>query len=316
MEKVILSLLSGEEAVKAGVSRTKLTSGKPAAMKGKLYLKVGEKIFSCPDTREGRDLLLSLTEKPASAVMPGNEKELCGLALESKDGSLPDGIPLFGVPLVCDRCVMLFRLIPDDGSACLHEVLKELAPLESKDILMEARSGEPVLIRRTERNELDEIVEYASALCGTVESETGLRLRVGIGSVVCTLGELGKSFREAGEALATGLKTAPEDSVYVYGRMMLERFLVRIPSDIVGAFRDEVFRGQKLSCELLETVDMFFRCDLNLSVTARKMFIHRNTLTYRLDKIQRATGLDIRKMRDALIFRLLTALPEDVGGEG
>ena len=97
---------------------------------------------------------------------------------------------------------------------------------------------------------------------------------------------------------------------------MLERLLSEIPAEKRQQFRRIVMNEQTeriLNEETLDTVNMFFASDLNMSDTARQMFIHRNTLTYRLDKIRKETGLDLRKFNDAVIFRILSAMPEDRG---
>ena len=102
--------------------------------------------------------------------------------------------------------------------------------------------------------------------------------------------------------------------VQVYGHQMLERMVEQIPPDVRRSLRKQVFGEhpeQILTEETRETAESFLESDLNLSVAARQMFVHRNTLTYRLDRIQRETGLNLRVFRDAVIFRMLMMMPEE-----
>ena len=115
-------------------------------------------------------------------------------------------------------------------------------------------------------------------------------------------------YREALEALATGDKYNNTHPVQVYGRQILERMAGEVSAETRKEMKRQ-FLGEHpetiLTDETRETAERFFEADLNLSVAARQMFIHRNTLTYRLDRIQKETGLDLRKFNDAAIFRLI-----------
>ena len=194
----------------------------------------------------------------------------------------------------------------DAGKGSIMEILRELAPLEEKDLLAEDGAGRALIIK--EGAETGEIEEFAMALIGTLESETGLRLKAGISNVHPRPEEWPAGYREAMEALATGEKFNLMHPVQVYGRQILERIVGEVSSETREEMKRQ-FLGEHpetiLTGETRETAERFFEADLNLSVAARQMFIHRNTLTYRLDRIQRDTGLDLRKFSDAAIFRLI-----------
>ncbi len=173
--------------------------------------------------------------------------------------------------------------------------------------------GEDTTALIKQGEDMEEAEEYAMALMDTAEGETGLRLEVGLGNVHEGLAEWKYGYREALTALDTGRVFHLRGPVQVYRRQTLERMLLDIPEEKRRGYRDTLFTEKMrkgLNRELLETAETFFECDLNLSDTARQMFIHRNTLTYRLDKIRKETGLDLRRFQDAVIFRALTALPE------
>ena len=184
--------------------------------------------------------------------------------------------------------------------------------MESSDLLAAFSEGMTVLIKQGES--IAEAGEFALALSDTVEEETGLRLTAGIGDPRRGPEDWAEGFREAYDALRIGEEFHLKGSVQVYRNQLLERLLREIPAEKRKEFRRIVMNEQTrraLNEETLETVNMFFASDLNMSDTARQMFIHRNTLTYRLDKIRKETGLDLRKFNDAAIFRVLTAMPED-----
>ena len=103
----------------------------------------------------------------------------------------------------------------------------------------------------------------------------------------------------------------PDDSIHVFRDLMLERFLMNVPREESLYYHGLLFNRKTAKLfneEMLQTIDMFFRKDLNLSDTARQLFIHRNTLVYRLDKVQRQTGLDLRHFDDAVTFKILCEL--------
>ena len=97
----------------------------------------------------------------------------------------------------------------------------------------------------------------------------------------------------------------------MFSKLVLERFLMELPQEISAYYHSLLFnrKTQRLfNEEMLYTIEMFFKKDLNLSDTARQLYIHRNTLVYRLDKVQRQTGLDLRKFEDAVTFKILMEL--------
>ena len=208
-------------------------------------------------------------------------------------------------------CVVLLR--PEEKpERPLTEILRELAPLEENDLLAEDGAGRALMIKAGADPE--EIAEFALALIDTVEGETGVRLKAGVSGVHGAPEEWPAGYREALEALETGDRFHPKAPVLVYSHQMLERMAAQIPAATRKALRRQVFGEHPeriLTEETVETAEHFFEADRNLSVAARRMCVHRNTLTYRLDRIRKETGLDLRVFRDAVIFRLVMMMPED-----
>jgi carbohydrate diacid regulator len=154
----------------------------------------------------------------------------------------------------------------------------------------------------------DELRQFACAVQETLMGEIALPVTVGIGEVAKTVADLHASYRQARRAIEIGRAFAPERTIHVYRSMMLERFLSDLSPEMAEHYHSLLFNrstARLFGEEMLYTIEMFFKKDLNLSDTARQLYIHRNTLVYRLDKVQRQVGLDLRKFEDAVTFKML-----------
>ena len=122
---------------------------------------------------------------------------------------------------------------------------------------------------------------------------------------------LAEAWAQAKGALALGQIFHPGEQLFVWSHLAEERVLSEIDPEKAAAYAGLLFNrrtARLFDDEMLETIETFMKKDLNLSDTARQMYIHRNTLVYRLDKVQRVTGLDLRRFDDAVTFRLLGQL--------
>lgn len=235
--------------------------------------------------------------------------ELTGSELEalSHEHQLPSDLK---------RCILVFHIVQTDNERA-YNLLKDITPLEDKDVLVDMDRHTAVLIKDvSEEDDVDEIAQFAQALQETLMGETAHQMTVGIGRSRHTMDELRESYMEARRAIEVGRIFKDEDSIYVYSRLILERFLMELPQDISAFYHSLLFnrKNQRLfNEEMLYTIDMFFKKDLNLSDTARQLYIHRNTLVYRLDKVQKQTGLDLRSFEDAVTFKILMELKKVSG---
>lgn len=215
------------------------------------------------------------------------------------------------------RCVMIFHIVQTDNERA-YDLLRDITPMQDKDVLIDMDRHSVVLIKdTTDEDTIEELTQYAQALQETLMGETAHQMTVGIGRSRHTLDELRESYAEARRAIEVGRSFKPEESIHVYSRLILERFLMELPQDVSAYYHSLLFnrKNQRLfNEEMLYTIDMFFKKDLNLSDTARQLYIHRNTLVYRLDKVQKQTGLDLRSFTDAVTFKILMELKK-VGGE-
>lgn len=206
------------------------------------------------------------------------------------------------------RAVLLIS-VKTPGVQAAETVLKNILPLDAQDMLVPMSRHTVALIKSMpQASDHEELYELAAAMQDTALSEEGLSLSIGIGDTAATPFELCKSYRQAQSAMEIGSVFHPGRSVFVSRTMLLERFLNDIPPDIALSYHQMLFSrktSRLFSEEMLDTINMFLSKDLNLSDTARQMYIHRNTLVYRLDKVQKQTGLDLRRFEDAMTFKLL-----------
>lgn len=208
------------------------------------------------------------------------------------------------IPMTMERCAILIH-----GA---QASIADLIEVGEEDVLIEMDRHALVLVKSMHDMEgYDDLVQLAEAIEQTIASETGETPTIGVGECRQTLGELGASYRAAWRALEIGRLYKPDQDVYAFGHLVLERYLSEIPKEICSRYHHLLFnrKTQRLfNEEMLHTIEMFFAKDLNLSDTARQLYIHRNTLVYRLDKIQRQTGLDLRRFEDAITFQTLLLL--------
>ena len=128
-----------------------------------------------------------------------------------------------------------------------------------------------------------------------------------LGTCVTGIKELAHSFKEAQVALEVGKVFDTEKTIISYENLGIARLIYQLPTTLCDMFLKEVFkRGsiESLDQETLFTIQKFFENNLNVSETARKLFVHRNTLVYRLEKIKKLTGLDLREFDDAIVFKV------------
>ena len=214
----------------------------------------------------------------------------------------------YHIPKQLRRCVVILHMVQvRDLSA--KEILEDIMPRNPHDMLVSMDRHTAALIKDAEGVEdLEEIREFAEALQETVIGETALNLTCGIGNFFRQIKDAHLSYHQARKALEVGDRFARQNSIHIYRSMLLERFLADLSPEKAGQYYSQLFNASTaklFSAEMLGTIDMFFRKDLNLSDTARQLYIHRNTLVYRLDKVQKLVGLDLRKFDDAVTFKLL-----------
>jgi len=191
------------------------------------------------------------------------------------------------------------------------DIIQNMFPDKQKDFVINIDESSIVLLREIKPENMQEpnngIEKVAKEIVDTVSAELYVKIVVGIGSVVNDIKDLSRSFKEAEAALEVGKVFDVEKSVMNYKNLGIGRIVYQLPTTLCEVFLQEVFSSgslESLDRESLTTIHSFFENNLNVSETSRKLFVHRNTLVYRLEKIKKLTGLDLREFEHAIIFRV------------
>ena len=158
-----------------------------------------------------------------------------------------------------------------------------------------------------EKEPLDEIDRIARMIEETLNAETSSRVYISSGTIVSDLKDVSRSYKEAKMALEVGKIFETEKFIVNYEKLGIGRLIYQLPLPLCRMFIKEVLHGLTMDDfddETLATVNKFFENNLNVSETSRQLYIHRNTLVYRLNKLQKMTGLDLRNFDDAIIFKI------------
>jgi carbohydrate diacid regulator len=191
------------------------------------------------------------------------------------------------------------------------DIMQSMFPDKSKDFIVSVDEKDIVLIRETKVDNIlqknEDIEKVAKEIVSTASSEFFTKVIVGIGSPVTEIKDLSRSFKEAQIALEVGKVFDNEKDVINYKNLGIGRIIYQLPTTLCEVFLQEVFRAgalESLDRESHMTILSFFENNLNVSETSRKLFVHRNTLVYRLEKIKKLTGLDLREFEHAIIFKV------------
>ena len=176
------------------------------------------------------------------------------------------------------------------------------------DFVTAVDEGHIILVKSLDStDDYDSIRSTAEMLVNTINTEAMVNVRISFGTIVSELKDVSQSYKEADMALDVGRIFYPERNILSYRELGIGRLIHQLPVSLCEMFLEEVFAGNAVDQfdeETLSTVDKFFENSLNISETARQLFVHRNTLVYRLEKIQKQTGLDVRVFEDALTFKI------------
>lgn len=196
-----------------------------------------------------------------------------------------------------------------ETNADAMDIIRNLFPVKGKDFITAVDESNIILVKDlTEDIDKEGILEeIASVVLDTLNSEALGKVRVASGSIVRDLKDISKSFKEAKMALDVGKIFYGEKYIIDYNRLGIGRLIYQLPLSLCKMYIEEIFKGiriEEFDEETLNTINKFFENSLNVSETSRQLYIHRNTLVYRLDKLQKNTGLDIRVFEDAITFKI------------
>ncbi len=189
-----------------------------------------------------------------------------------------------------------------------YEIIQNLITDKTKEYVIGISEQDIVIVKEVKPGENTETLEeYARELISTVQKKHNAKIVVGISSVVETLKDLARAYKEARISLEVGKVFDIERRIMSYENLGIGRLIYQLPVTLCEIFLGEVFKKgslESLDKETLMTVQSFFENTLNVSETSRKLFVHRNTLVYRLEKIRKLTGLDLREFDHAVTFKV------------
>lgn len=211
------------------------------------------------------------------------------------------------VQIEVPRVVFLVEIQSEQNSEA-SEMLRGLFSVQSGDYITSVDSNNIVLIKALpQTDQAEEMASIASTIVDMMNTEAMANVRVSYGTPVGNLKDVSKSYKEAKMAMDVGKIFYVAKKVVSYATLGIGRLIYQLPVNLCRIFVKEIFGDEipeELDEETLATVHKFFENNLNVSETSRQLFVHRNTLVYRIEKLQKATGLDIRVFDDAMTLEI------------
>jgi len=205
------------------------------------------------------------------------------------------------------RAVFLIRQVGHSDVATV-DVLSGMFPDKLQDFVLSINETDIAVVKQISVNTTaEELERLAASIEETLKNELRIRTVIGIGTVAEHLRELADSYKEAQTAIDVGKVFDTERSIINYENLGIGRLIYQLPTTLCEIFLSEVFKKNSIDSldqETLFTINKFFENNLNVSETSRKLFVHRNTLVYRLEKIKKLTGLDLRQFDHAIVFKV------------
>ena len=205
------------------------------------------------------------------------------------------------------RVVFLVRQL-GHGEVAAVDILSGLFPDRSQDFVVSINETDVAVVKQVTAGATPEVTEkIAQTMEDTLKNELYVKTVIGIGTVTEHLRELADSYKEAQTAIDVGKVFDTEKSITSYENLGIGRLIYQLPTTLCDIFLSEVFKKSSIDAldqETLFTINKFFENNLNVSETSRKLFVHRNTLVYRLEKIKKITGLDLRLFDHAIVFKV------------
>ena len=204
------------------------------------------------------------------------------------------------------RVVMMLEMEQEKEHSSI-EIVKSAFGSKSQDFITAVDERSVIIVKELEDGEgYEEMDRLAHAILDTLGMNDGT-IHMAYGTIVRELKEVSRSYKEARMALDVGKIFFSDREVIAYSSLGIGRLIYQLPIPLCKMFIKEIFDGKSpddFDEETLVTIDKFFENSLNVSETSRQLYIHRNTLVYRLDKLQKSTGLDLRVFEDAITFKI------------
>ncbi len=205
------------------------------------------------------------------------------------------------------RAVFLVRQV-GTGDVSTMDVISGMFPDKLQDFVLSINETDIAIIKQLSApTTAAELEAMAANIEQTLSTELYIKTVIGIGTVAEHLRELADAYKEAQTAIDVGKVFDTEKSIVHYENLGIGRLIYQLPTTLCEIFLTEVFKKNSIDTldqETLFTINKFFENNLNVSETSRKLFVHRNTLVYRLEKIKKLTGLDLRQFDHAIVFKV------------
>jgi len=263
-----------------------------------------------------RVVLRSTIKTMLSTRMSEQEALLRALVLDEMEPlELQAAIHDCQINLSAQGCVLLMQT-KESNVTKIYDVMCKLFDEEKRhSVFLVSHHLLALVIQLDEEEDMDTIAQLVFALLETIENEVASDVVIGVGNLCKGLLRLHDSFEEALEALRFGISRAGVERTFFFHRLLLERFFRDIPFETKKRFHDLSYTDdvrRMMNDEMRISVNQLFTDNLNLSEAARNLFVHRNTLIYRLDKIQKTTGLDLRHFEDAVLMKFIMIVNESI----
>jgi carbohydrate diacid regulator len=188
------------------------------------------------------------------------------------------------------------------------ETVRSMFASHTKDFITAVDEKNIILVKEiSQKEKLEDLEKTAEVIVDMLNTEAMSRVHVAFGTIVKDLKEVSRSYKEAKMALDVGKIFYSDKKVIAYSNLGIGRLIYQLPMPLCKMFIKEIFSEKtpdQFDEETLSTINKFFENNLNVSETSRQLYIHRNTLVYRLDKLQKSTGLDLRVFDDAITFKI------------
>ncbi|MCF0132904.1 MAG: helix-turn-helix domain-containing protein [Blautia sp.] len=205
------------------------------------------------------------------------------------------------------RVVMILEMQQEKDHNSMESV-RSLFNGKSKDFITAVDEHSIIIVKELEDGEnYDNMEKLSNTILDTLGLGREEGAHIAYGTIVNELKEVSRSYKEARMALDVGKIFFGDKDVIAYSSLGIGRLIYQLPIPLCKMFIKEIFENKSpddFDEETLITIDKFFENSLNVSETSRQLYIHRNTLVYRLDKLQKSTGLDLRVFEDAITFKI------------
>ena len=209
------------------------------------------------------------------------------------------------IDLNAARCVLTVETDGHENTAA--EAIRKILPAKSPDHVTTVEENNIVLVHEIRTEDPEQEMQTLAASVVRAIGEADIDCRAAFGTVVSEIKEVSKSYKESRLALDVSRIFDEDKQIVTYSKLGIGRLVYQLPISLCRMFLGEIFgerSPEDFDEEILTTINRFFENNLNVSETSRQLFIHRNTLVYRLDKLQKTTGLDLRIFEDAITFKI------------